>query len=118
MTAAINPIGIAEIFKSFFAVEKYQLYFPGQVRLHCQDPRQFQEQAGARSPIVRADELKTLKYFGVVMRTKQKARFRCIPKPRHKIHEFHLTTRCLIGESLFDYFPTRRLELLFDVSAR
>src|SRR5436305_1912922 len=106
MATPINPIGVAEILKSFFAVEKHELHFSGKLRLHCQHPGQFHEQARARSAIVRADELKSLKYFRVVMRAKQKGRLRRAPKPRHDIYKLHFTTRRLIGESLFGHFPT------------
>ena len=56
MPAAVNSVGVAEIFDRFFAVKKNELNSSGEIGLHCQHSGQLQKQARARPAVIRADE--------------------------------------------------------------
>src|SRR5437773_831491 len=43
MPAAVNSIGVAEVFDSFLTIEEHELNFLGEFRLQCQDSSHFQK---------------------------------------------------------------------------
>ena len=117
MPAAINSIGLAEIFDCFFAIEENELSFLSELGLQGQHSRHLQKQTGARTAIVRANKAKTVEDFCVVVRAEEKRRLRAPTKTRDQIYKCHRTTRSVVGKLLLGHFPADGLKLFFNVSA-
>src|SRR5205807_3491230 len=71
IAAPVKSIGFGKVFIRFLAIEEHQLGLCGKVRTPGQHSRHFQEQAGARTAVVRADEANVIERLGVVMRTQK-----------------------------------------------
>src|SRR5205807_5228496 len=80
IAATVKAIASREIFISFFAVKKHKLDLRRQIWVLSQHSRQFQEQAGARTTVIRPDKTDGVEGFCVIMGAQQK-RYRRISLP-------------------------------------
>ena len=109
IATTVKAIASREIFISFFAVKKHKLDLRRQIWVLSQHSGQFQEQAGARTAVIRPDKTDGVEGFCVIVGAQQK-RCRCISLPgkvRDKINKADFSARCVIRKRLPGHLPTR-----------
>ena len=94
ITAAEKTIGLGEGFVGFFAIEKNELHFPGEIGTLSEHARHLEQHASVRPAIVRSDEGHVVESLGVEMRTEQERRRALFAaEGGDQIHELHFASR-------------------------
>src|SRR5262249_20654699 len=105
VATSVNSIRRTKIFERFFTIKKHELHIFRQARRTCQRASDFQENAIARSAIIRADKPKCVENFCVVVGAQQKIRFGRITETRDQIRKVSRAVRRLIREGLLGHRP-------------
>ena len=119
ITAPEKTVGLGEGFVGFFAIEKNELHFPGEIGTQSEHAGHLEQHAGIRAAIVCSDECHIVESLGVEVRKEQERRRAFFAaEGGDQIHELHFPSRRVIAEALSFHFPAGKLELLCQVSSR